>query len=94
MDKNTACKILRESDCICNGVGNFKIVSPIEIELIADFIEQQEKYAELGRLALTTRANVCSNNDFIKRGAKQCEKHCTNYPYCAKRAELLAKGVY
>lgn len=62
----------------------------VKSDEIADFIGQQDKYAELGRLALTTRANVCSNNDFIKMGAKCCKKHCTNYLFCQKRAELLS----
>jgi hypothetical protein len=52
---------------------------------------KQMPHAELGRLALATRAMVCSNSDFIKRGAKQCEKHCTNYKYCKLRAELLVE---
>lgn len=43
MDKDTAVKILRESDCVCTGVGHFKIISPVEVELIADFIERQEE---------------------------------------------------
>ncbi|SFM09575.1 hypothetical protein [Pelosinus propionicus] len=59
------------------------------VNALQNKVEQQEKPAELGRLALTTRAMVCSNNDFIKRGAKQCENHCTNYQFCRKRAELL-----
>jgi len=55
-----------------------------------NIFEQQEKYAKLGRLALTTKAMICSNNDFIKR-ANHCENHCINYGYCRKRAELLAE---
>jgi hypothetical protein len=51
--------------------------------------DEWEQLAELGRLSLTTRAMVCSNNDFIKRG-NACERHCTNYKFCRLRAELLA----
>jgi hypothetical protein len=54
-------------------------------------VAELKKYAEFGRLSLTTRAMVCSNNDFIKRG-NVCEHHCTNYRFCQKRAELLKGG--
>lgn len=51
---------------------------------IADFIEQQETYAELGRLAVNTKIchcdymdNECSYND-----------DCPENKYCKLRAEL------
>lgn len=52
---------------------------------VVEACKQEGKYAKLGRLALTTRAMVCGNEDFI---ANKCEKHCTNYQFCQKRAEL------
>ena len=91
MDKDTAVKLLKRVIKVEIPPQRVVIVTAEEAKEIADFIEQQETYAELGRLSLTTRAMVCSNNDFIKRGTKQCEKHCTNYQFCQKRAELLGE---
>lgn len=51
---------------------------------IIQFIDQQAKYAELGRLAIEC-GNPCS-------GAyeKSCPRVCDKYYFCQKRAELLA----
>jgi len=88
MDAKTMIYFLKPDGLMKDGNRVVLLADEIANE-ISDYIEQQEKYAELGRLALTTRAMVCSNNDFIKRGVNKCEEHCTNNLYCKKRAELL-----
>jgi hypothetical protein len=97
MDAKTAFSILRDEESYSTSQEDFEkgIWTHIDIYIddakkIADHIEQQAKYAELGRLALTTRATICSNNDFKNR-KNTCEKHCTNYNYCKLRAQLLAE---
>lgn len=50
---------------------------------------EQQPFAELGRLALTTRGTVCGSNDFNKF-PNRCKNHCINYDYCKLRGELLA----
>ena len=58
---------------------------------VADFIEQHEKYAELGRLAI--KAYVCDYefDDFDCETA--CDSGCDDYNFCQKRAELLANAM-
>jgi len=64
-----------------------------ECDEIADFIEQQEKYAELGRLAIAeiekydckgiVTADCMPEDDFMLV--------CDNYWFCRLRAELLVE---
>jgi hypothetical protein len=96
MNAKTAIEILRrEFKLIDKSLG----LKPIPIDVskkIAYYIEQQEKYAELGRLAveaidkyetyyLNTRPCASSNTMFIKCRDRECE--WTNF--CQLRAELL-----
>lgn len=94
MDTKTAVKLLkRDSDII-----NDRIISTTDCRFIgyrvnrltvkneneiADLITEQEKYAELGKLAIETE--VCEL-DFDGKG---CNKYCDMYGFCAKRAELM-----
>ena len=63
---------------------------------IADFIIEQEKYAELGKLALEFLADndYCSDACAIsafKDGVNDNCKECYVFIICQKRAELLDK---
>lgn len=88
MDKDTAVNELR-SGHICYKDFSGKIVD-IKRDIangIADFIEQQEKYAELGRLAVSLDECFCP----CKYGSEECGIYdCSDslQVFCQKRAEL------
>jgi len=81
MDMN---KLMEDGKLVFNNLPNE------EIKQICEFVDQQEKYAELGRLALQTRGTVCKTTAF-KTVSRKCEEHCFNINFCQKRAELLDK---
>lgn len=59
------------------------------LEEIADFIERQEQYAELGRLSISeVRGTVCSIPTFRQRSKEGGCDHCKNCNFCTKRAAL------
>ncbi|GMB00415.1 hypothetical protein PIPA1_32140 [Pelosinus sp. IPA-1] len=62
----------------------------INLQDILIAFRQQEKYAELGRLAV--KVNIC--NELFNYGSTNCLTHgcCKNeYDFCQKRSELLAE---
>lgn len=91
MDAKTSIEILRSE-----GVDYFpKIpgvqpISKFRAKEIADFIEQQEKYAELGRLVVSTHICWCEFDDQECKNTPECPQR----NFCQKRAELLGGGQY
>ena len=62
----------------------------VSLKHVAESIQEQEKYAELGRAAEKARNNQCpfmGKYDFM---SKTC-KRCIIRDYCQKRAELLGE---
>ena len=99
MDKNTAVEILRSNYIdYAPPIMGCKPISARRCEDIANFIEQQEKYAELGRLALEVLDinNGIEDTDFCSRDHLEMWKgkcvNCCWIPFCQKRAELLTGG--
>lgn len=66
--------------------GPLVVLSLESAQGIANFINQQEKFAELGQLAMT--ANVCGLV-FADTGSISCTE-CSDYHFCKLRTELLA----
>lgn len=88
MDAKTAVEIMR---------GNWSKLKVRDIHKtykeIAELIERQEQYAELGRLAMGVYACDCEFGDGDCDGVNN-EQECENYNLCHKRAELQkGKGV-
>lgn len=97
MDTNTMCDILRNPIIILDRYN----MAPMDREVmreIANHIEQQEKYAELGRLAVQGLSQELSvwhchsnfNSDLCKWYRKI--HGCEHQEFCQKRAELLVEG--
>jgi hypothetical protein len=86
MDAKTAVGLLKNyGGCI---VTDQEGIIRLNSDLLIKLLEQQEKYAELGRLALTT----FNNADFDHCGENynnNCSEGCEWLKFCQKRAELL-----
>lgn len=95
MDKETAVEILKST--LVNfspPIAGMKPISVKRVAEIADFIEQQEQYAELGRLVMEAIKNGRSFAPPIckylppKVSDEYCGEGCQWARFCAKRAEL------
>ena len=101
MDAKTEVEILKDTESYSTSNEDFEkgIWTHVDITIdsaieIADFIEQQEKYAELGRLAVEINYDAinaigCDGvND--EGGCVDCVgMRCEWHGFCVKRAELL-----
>ncbi|AIF52030.1 hypothetical protein [Pelosinus sp. UFO1] len=85
MDAKTAAEIMR---------GNWSKLKVRDIhktyDEIADFIEQQEIYAELGRLVVGCNNGICHHLHYNEKW-NAC-RQCCGFKACQKRAELLGEG--
>lgn len=86
MDKDCILRLLQCIDTKCDPSEDGR-----RIEIVKDFIEQQEKYAELGRLALKLGNDYCDHT-FNDGYCNRCDCGITMTNFCQKRAELLAEG--
>jgi hypothetical protein len=84
MDAKTAVNLCRKYKNLALSISNREFYSEI-----ADLIEQQEKYAELGRLAVDIHGYICSVEGFGKW--RECADDCKFINFCQKRAELLVE---
>lgn len=94
VDVKQAVEILRDTESYSASNEDFKkgIWTHIDIEMvnaseIANFIEQQEKYAELGRLMV--RHNMCDKPTGFNK--ESFCKFCDGFELCLKRVELLTE---
>jgi hypothetical protein len=88
MDAKTMIYFLKPDGLMKDGNRVVLLADEIANE-ISDYIEQQEKYAELGRLAVNLHGYVCTSGGFGKW--KECDGDCKFISFCQKRSELLAE---
>lgn len=94
MDKETAVKLLSNVVKFSVSKQSAVIIAAAQANEIADFIERQEPYAELGRLAVEAMDNIDSefssqpcDEPVFDNVCRSC-KSCLWHKFCAKRAEL------